>query len=159
VELDGPAVQGQVEAPQPGEVYRDLNLLLFAGAFISNILVANLQSKKIMQLIYLANGIFVAGFCMYFSTSRIHLYAGRFITGLAVGSIANTIPCSLSFIAPVRYRGAITSVYGIAIIAGIIFGYILCLYGVTLSFFAFLMIVLSTLQCVLLRFSQRLDSI
>lgn len=151
-----------IEATHGGmatEVYRTLNLLLFAGAFVSNIIVANIRSKRIVRLIHVANCLFTAGFCMHFSSNYVHLYAGRFAIGLGTGVVANMVPCYLSFIAPVRHRGAVVSLYGIAIITGIILGYLFCLYSVPLKAFASSMIFLSMLQSLLLRFSQRVGPI
>jgi MFS transporter, SP family, galactose:H+ symporter len=63
--------------------------------------------------------IFVVGsFWTGLADSPAWLIAGRFVVGIAVGSVSVVVPLYLSEIAPAKIRGAVVTLYVLAIVAG-----------------------------------------
>lgn len=74
--------------------------------------------------------IFVVGsFWTGLATSPTWLVAGRFVVGIAVGSVSVAVPLYLSEIAPAKIRGAVVTLSQLALVGGV-----LCSYSVSAVF-------------------------
>lgn len=118
-----------------GIIYENMNVLLFVGAFVSNIIVECVPIETTNQVLT-ADAMFCVGFLVpLFNQEGMH-YISRFLIGMSYGITARVIPVYLSMLGPIRYRGAITGMFGVFTVLGLIFGtfldiiatyYVLCL--------------------------------
>lgn len=111
---------------EKSSISKNMNVLIFAGAFISNIF-GSLSSFERTKLISISAAFYGVGFCFLLSTQLAFLYAGRVLQGIAAGLGASTVPFYLGSIAPIAYRGAISSLYPLGIVLGLLIGTSLCL--------------------------------
>ena len=134
----------------------NLMLLIFGGAFISNIMVSKSTMEK-TQLLFSAALLYITGLGMCLNSNITVVYIGRLLTGLASGIVTNTTPCYLSLIAPVRYRGMLSALFGNAIISGLILGYALCYWKITVTHFIGIQMLLCLMMGALLSSCQKLS--
>ncbi|KAI5170455.1 hypothetical protein PAEPH01_1444, partial [Pancytospora epiphaga] len=138
-------------------IYRDFSLLLFGGAFISNIVASSINLEKLL-MIKISSVLFMVGLGMHWIPYISAFYLGRFFVGLAAGIQSNAVPCYISSIAPPKYRGTLTSLYGVSIIGGIILGYALAIVGLCVYTTSALLIILCIYQLVMFNRCTKLAS-
>lgn len=57
------------------------------------------------------------------ATKEVHLFVGRFIAGLSVGSLTHVVPMYIAELSPPSMRGALVALQQLAITLGILFSY------------------------------------
>lgn len=135
-------------------VMKNMLLLIFGGAFVSNILCSATRIEK-LQIIRLSSLLFAAGFLIHFGRGRPFWYAGRFVIGLASGAFSNAVPCYLNAIAPADYRGLISSLFTIGLLSGLVFGNALNLLIATPAYLLGLLIAVCIFHSLALVFCMR----
>lgn len=109
-------------------IFRNSNIILFASALISNILISKLSIEK-TKLLAISYFLYAYGFVLYIygNLGLAYIYIGRLFQGFAMGIVGNSIPSYLSAISPVNLRGTISSLYSLGVLLGIIIGSALAL--------------------------------
>jgi MFS family permease len=100
-----------------------LELGAWLGALLSGF-VAEVMSRK--YGIMVATAVFILGVIIQACAIQAGpdaILAGRFITGMGVGSLATIIPIYNSEVAPPEVRGALVALYQLAIVFGIMVSY------------------------------------
>jgi sugar porter (SP) family MFS transporter len=100
-----------------------LPLGCFVGAFLGSLL-SELFGRK--YSIIMGAGLFVIGGVL--QTAAIHIgvmYAGRVVSGLAVGMLSMVVPVYNAEVSPKEIRGKLVSLYQLAITAGIMVSFIM----------------------------------
>lgn len=106
---------------QAGIIYENMNVLLFVGAFVSNIITECVAIKTTNQVLA-ADAMFCVGFATFLVNNPGVRYIARFLTGMSYGITARVVPVYLSMVGPMRHRGTITGMYGVFTVLGLIFG-------------------------------------
>lgn len=117
-----------------------LTATLFASALLANILSTLLAAEQISSMFLLCL-LFASGYLL--NMLGLLPLVARALLGLAAGLAGSSVPCYLSGVSPIQYRGVVSSLYGPAIIAGIILGQAMVYYRVTLYYYALAGVIIS----------------
>lgn len=115
------AITAKYGSKQAGVIYELMNVLLFVGAFTSNI-IAECVTLKTTNLILASDALFTFGFLVFFFNCAGTYYAGRFSIGMAYGIVGRIVPVYLSRVGPIEHRGNIAGMFGVFSVLGLIFG-------------------------------------
>lgn len=98
-----------------------LTAILELGAWVGTLIngyLADAVGRRICAVI--ASGVFVVGVIVQACTMNAdYVFAGRFVTGLGVGSLSMIVPLYNAELAPPEVRGALVAVQQLAITFGI----------------------------------------
>ena len=93
-----------------------------AGAFFAGVLANAIGRKKSVVLILVAYAMFALLGAL--SVSMPMLLTARFLLGLTIGVSVVVVPVYVAESAPTAVRGSLLTVYQLAIVSGIIIGYL-----------------------------------
>ncbi|KAI5150517.1 hypothetical protein ENBRE01_1545 [Enteropsectra breve] len=98
---------------------KKLDMLLFAGGFLSNIFITQFGPSNRNMLI-ISDALYFLSFSALLVPQMAAKYLGRVLMGMGNGYVASSVPRYLSTIAPLSHKGIITTMHVVFLTFGIV---------------------------------------